>query len=336
MPWKRGGLILSVDSQPRREWAVSHAQCPTPHRLSDTALRIYFGARDAANRTRPTFVDVDSRQPEQVLYRHDAPVLELGEPGCFDDAGVMPSCIVNSDGVKLLYYAGWNTSTTVPYRVSIGLAVSSDGGFSFRRLSQGPILDRSFDEPHFCSTPFVVRNSDDWKMWYLSCLGWRKIGGRFEPQYHVKMAHSRDGIRWQREGSVAIPLGHADEAVARPWVIPAANHWRMWYCHRSLDGYRTDKWSSYGIGYAESADCGETWDRLDQLGGLGASDVGWDSEMAAYPAVYEQDGKLILLYNGNGFGQGGFGYAVCEDSLNGTSSDTLDEPGDLRQQAGVC
>jgi hypothetical protein len=336
MPWKRGGLILSADSRPRREWALSHAQCPTPDRLSDDAVRVYFGARDATNRTRPTFVDLDSRQPERVLYQHDAPVLELGEAGCFDDAGVMPSCIVNSDGLKWLYYAGWNTSTTVPYRVSIGLAVSEDGGYSFRRLSQGPILDRSFDEPHFCSTPFVVRDSGDWKMWYLSCLGWRKLGATYEPQYHVKIARSRDGIRWQRDGSVAIPLCHADEAIARPWVIPAANRWQMWYCHRSLDGYRTDKRSSYRIGYAESSDCGETWERLDQLGGLGTSDAGWDCEMTAYPAVYEQNGNQILLYNGNGFGRGGFGYADREEAANGTCGVALDEPGRLRQQARVC
>ena len=62
---------------------------------------------------------------------HDRPVLDLGELGCFDDVGVMPSCIVNVDGAKLLYYAGWNTSTTVPYRISIGLAVSDDGGYTF-------------------------------------------------------------------------------------------------------------------------------------------------------------------------------------------------------------
>jgi hypothetical protein len=319
MPWKRCGLIYSPGAQADREWAVSHAQCPTPDRVSEAVLRIYFGTRDAANRTRPSFIDVDPNRPEHIEYVHDQPVLELGELGCFDDAGVLPFCLVNLDNVKLLYYAGCNTSTTVPYRMSIGVAVSEDGGYTFRRLRQGPILDRTLDEPHFCSTPFVIRTGSEWSMWYLSCIGWRSIGGRPEPQYHVKLARSQDGLQWSRDGSIAIAIEHAAEAIARPWVFPAANRWRMWYCHRSLDGYRTDKESSYRIGYAESADDGANWVRQDQSGGLGPSAEGWDCEMTAYPAVYEQSGRFYLLHNGNGFGRGGFGYAVCEELPNGAS-----------------
>lgn len=330
MPWKRCGLIHAPGAQPKGEWALSHAQLPTPDRISDKTLRIYFGTRDAADRTRATFLDVNPDRPQRVEYVHDRPVLDLGELGCFDDAGVMPFSIVNVDGAKFLYYAGWNTSTTVPYRVSIGLAVSEDGGRTFRRVRRGPILDRTLDEPHFCSAPFVVRDGREWRMWYLSCLGWRPIGGRPEPQYHVKVARSHDGLHWQRDGLVAIDLAHAEEAITRPWVLPGENRWRMWYCHRSLDGYRTDRKSSYRIGYAESTDNGVTWVRQDQSGGLGPAADGWDSEMTAYPAVYDHAGRLYLLYNGNGFGQSGFGYAVCEEQTNVTSGVGKDEPRTLR------
>jgi hypothetical protein len=330
MQWTRCGLIYAPEEQPKRDWALSHAQCPTPDRVSDSVLRIYFGTRDAANRTRTTFVEVDPSRPEHIEYICDRPVLDLGELGCFDDVGVIPSCVVNVDGAKLLYYAGCNTSTSVPYRMSIGLAVSEDGGRSFRRVHQGPILDRTLDEPHFCSTPFVIRAGGEWRMWYLSCLGWGPIGDRAEPQYHVKLARSVDGIHWDRDGSVAIEREHAMEAIARPWVIPAANRWRMWYCHRSLDGYRTDKQKSYRVGYAESAD-GITWRRLDAPGGLGPATQGWDCEMAAYPAVYEQAGRLYLLYNGNGFGRSGFGYAVCKEQRNGSIGVADCEPGGLRE-----
>jgi hypothetical protein len=336
MPWKRCGLIYSPGAQVNREWAVSHAQCPTPELLSETTLRIYFGTRDAKNRTRPTFIDVDPNNPAQVNYVHDRPILELGELGCFDDAGVMPFCVINVDGRKLLYYAGWNTSTTVPYRISIGLAVSDDGGNTFRRIHQGPILDRSLDEPHFCSTPFVVRESSQWRMWFLSCRGWRRLKGRPEPQYDVRSACSDDGIHWRRDGSIAIGIDTSEEAIARPWVLAGANRWRMWYCHRSLDGYRTDKGSSYRIGYAESADNGATWKRLDRLGGCDPSESGWDGEMAAYPATYEHQGRLYLLYNGNGFGRSGFGYAACEEPANDIIGVASGETRGFRQQARVC
>ena len=127
-----------------------------------------------------------------------------------------------------------------------------------------------------------------------------------------------------------------EEAIARPWILPGVNRWQMWYCHRSLAGYRIDKRSSYRIGYAESADKGETWTRLDRLGELGPNDSDWDMEMAAYPAAYVRRGRRFLLYNGNGFGRSGFGYAVSEEAVDGTIGVALGEPRGLRQQARVC
>ena len=44
MPWQRSGLIYACDAHPGRDWALSHAQCPTPDRISDATLRIYFGS----------------------------------------------------------------------------------------------------------------------------------------------------------------------------------------------------------------------------------------------------------------------------------------------------
>ena len=38
---------------------------------------------------------------------------------------------------------------TVSYRLAIGLAVSEDGGQTYRRYSSGPLLDRDRDEPFF-------------------------------------------------------------------------------------------------------------------------------------------------------------------------------------------
>ena len=58
--------------------------------------------------------------------------------------------------------------------------------------------------------------------------------------------------------------------------------------------------------------------------------------MAAYPAVYEHLGQTFLIYNGNGFGQSGFGYAVCKEAPNDISDVATGEPRGLRQQARVC
>ena len=46
--------------------------------------------------------------------------------------------------------------------------------------------------------------------------------------------------------------------------------------------------------------------------GIDVSSEGWDSEMIEYPHVFEHQGAKYMFYNGNKFGQSGFGYAQLE------------------------
>ena len=50
--------------------------------------------------------------------------------------------------------------------------------------------------------------------------------------------------------------------------------------------------------------------------GITRSNEGWDSIMMCYPYLYQHRGRKYLLYNGNGFGESGFGYAVLADSIS--------------------
>lgn len=311
MEWIKKGLIFKPDNN--YDWMLSHAQVPIAEKLSDDVLRIYFGTRDKSNRTVTTFIGVEADNPQNVLYVHDRPVLGLGQLGCFDDSGAMPSWIVNHEEALQLYYIGWNTSTTVPYRNSIGLAISKDAGKSFTRLYDGPIMDRTHNEPHFCATPCVLIVQGIWKMWYLSCVKWEVHNGKSEPYYNIKYAESKDGIHWNRRRIVCIDFKSPDEAgIVRPCVIKEDNLYKMWYSYRSIKDYRTNKKYSYRIGYAESSN-GKEWTRKDELVGIDVSVDGWDSMMIAYPFVYVHNGIKYMLYNGNGFGRSGFGYAVLEE-----------------------
>jgi hypothetical protein len=85
----------------------------------------------------------------------------------------------------------------------------------------------------------------------------------------------------------------------------------MWYSRREIDGFRNAPASMYRAGFATSAD-GIEWQRRDSLAGLDPSLDGWDSDAIAYPYVMEISGRLLLFYNGNGFGKSGFGYAIGE------------------------
>ena len=69
-------------------------------------------------------------------------MLGLGELGAFDDNGVTPTWVLNRGKRKYLYYVGWNKGVTVRMHLYVGLAISEDGGKSFKRYSRAPILER--------------------------------------------------------------------------------------------------------------------------------------------------------------------------------------------------
>jgi hypothetical protein len=87
----------------------------------------------------------------------------------------------------------------------------------------------------------------------------------------------------------------------------------MWFCSRDSHDYR-DGAGAYRIGYARSND-GLLWERDDSYGGLDVAPQGWDATMTAYPYVMRCDERLLMFYNGNGFGRSGIGYAEWEGTL---------------------
>ncbi len=299
MEWVKKGLIVN----PARfcSWAESHAMLPVADWLHDDVFRIYFSGRDQENRSLIGWVEIDINRPTEVLRASETPALGLGDLGCFDDNGVTPSWIVDNGEEKYLYYIGWNQGSTVRMHLVAGLAISSDGGDSFRRATRVPILDRTDNEPYTLNTaPCVMRDDGRWRMWYVSGVEWVH---RDLPRYNIRYAESEDGIEWVRPGTVCIDFSSPGEnALARPCVRKEAGIYRMWYSYKG---------QSYRMGYAESAD-GLAWSRQDDRAGIDVSDNGWDSEMIEYPYVFTHKGRKYMLYNGNNYGYDGIGLAVVE------------------------
>jgi hypothetical protein len=309
MNWIKKGLIFIPNHQ--FDWLLDRAIAPICDLISDDLLRIYFSSRDLKGKSTPIYLDTNPEHPEKIISICGEPVLEFGPQGTFDDNGILVSSIVNNGNDKYIYYVGWNPRVNISYHLSIGLAISSNGG-PLKKVSIGPILDRSFHEPYFNTAPFVLKDKKNWKMWYVSCIGWKTIKNNPEPIYNVKYATSEDGISWNRTGKVAIATNIAeDEAVGKPFVFIENDIYKMIYSYRYSIDYRTDPTKSYRLGYAESAD-GENWTRLDDKVGIALSKEGWDSVMMEYASSYEFRGKRYLIYNGNGFGESGFGYAVLD------------------------
>jgi len=296
----------------KASWMKSHTQIPTALVIGNI-IRIYFSARDAENRSHTGFFDVSATAPKKILHINKKPVLDLGSPGTFDDDGVMPSSVVAAEGKIFLYYIGWNRGVTVPYRNAIGLAVSVDGGETFKKMGKGPVLGLAPDEPYMAITPYVIKEKNRWRMWYSSGTDWVKAGEKFEPVYVIRYAESEDGINWRRASSICIKPKSKYEAAARPMVIKSGGIYRMWFCYRDSFDYRGGK-GSYRIGYAASKD-GIKWQRNDAGAGIKLSQKGWDSEMLCYPNIVSVKNKHYMFYNGNGFGKTGIGVAEFEGKL---------------------
>jgi hypothetical protein len=295
-------------------WAGSHAQVPTALVMDET-VRVFYADRYGDGRSYTTFLDLDRGDLSKVVYFHKDPILGFGAPGTFDDDGAMPSFPVRRpDGSIWLYYSGWNRGVSVPYRNSVGIAVSADDGASWRRLYEGPVLERCPAEPYIAVTPSIlVEDGPDgplWRMWYISGVRWVDVAGKFEPVYVIKYCHSRDGIAWARPNHLCIPPHHDREAFSHPTVIKDGSLYRMWYCFRHSEDYR-DGAGAYRIGYAESED-GLDWRRMDDALGLPHGCAPWASTMTCYPFVTRIDGRTVMFFNGNGFGRSGFGWAVLE------------------------
>jgi predicted GH43/DUF377 family glycosyl hydrolase len=214
----------------------------------------------------------------------------------------MPTSIIKVDDKIYMYYIGWNLGVTVPFRNSIGLAISSDNGETFNKKYKGPILDRTKDEPHFVASNHVIFHEGVFKMWYLSCIKWEKIENEIRHYYHIKYAISQDGINWERNNRVAIDFIYENEyAISVPRVILEDGMFKMWYSYRG--GPESSK---YRIGYAESLD-GENWKRKDDSLSFVLSGENWDKDMICYPFLFMHDKSKYMLYNGNDYGKTGIG-----------------------------
>jgi predicted GH43/DUF377 family glycosyl hydrolase len=309
MDWIKCGLVEDLVN--KIGWSKTHAQVPTLL-LKKDRLRVYFATRPQQDVTFTTFCDLDLDDLTKIIYIHDKPILELGTAGMFDQHGIMPSSVIERNGKTFLYYSGWSRSVGIPYTNYTGLAISEDGGTSFRKAYFGPILDRTKFEFFSATSPEIYWDGIKWHMWYCSGTNWHEIGGKLEHTYDIKYASSENGLDWSQLNQIAIRQENEYEAITKPTVIKYKGYYHMWYCYRGSFDFRSGN-DAYKIGYAVSRDL-SIWERKDNEAGISVSQNGWDSEMIAYPAVTQINKNIYLFYNGNSFGKNGFGFAQLKQT----------------------
>jgi hypothetical protein len=301
MRWRKLGRVFCANGQ--FPWMASYAGVPVAERVEGDVYRIYFTPRDAAGRSHVGWLELDIRHPEKILRLSERPVIGPGTPGRFDDAGTTLSSLVAYGGRRYFYYIGWSLRRSVPYHLAIGLAVADSGPAEpMLEPLHGPIVDRNRVDPLFCTAPTVLIDNGHWRMWYLSGTGWPKDDDRMTPSYNTRYAESADGIEWERKGLVVLDTAGDELGFSRPSVIFDGRQYSMWYSVRARS-------HPYRLGFARSDD-GINWQRQDDEAGLVVSEEGWDSEMIAYPHVFDHGSDRYMLYCGNGYGRTGVGLAI--------------------------
>jgi hypothetical protein len=303
MNWRKLGLVWCAGGPETR--GFTHGMGPTPFRLADDVVRVYVTVLDAEGRGHARYVDLSAADPRRVLAVASHEVLAPGEPGCFDDNGLMPISLVrHPDGRLFLYYAGFEICRSIRYRIFSGLAVSEDGGRTFRRQRRTPILDRSDGELFFRGGPFGLYDNGRFRLWYVAGSEWIDLDGKQMPVYEMRHLESDDGIHWPENGRMSLALTRDDEhGFGRPWVVKRGeNDYRLYY------SIRRKSVAAYRLGYAESRD-GLTWTRKDDEMGLDVSPGSFDGRAIMYSAVIELNGRTYCFYNGDDFGKAGFAVA---------------------------
>lgn len=317
MKWKKLGQILEFEKSAFKMDFVSHSQSPQAV-VFDDFIRIYFSTRkqepNGMFASHIQFIDVN-KDFKTIFNISDNHVISLGDLGCFDEHGIFPISPVKVDDKIYAYTSGWARRISVSVETGIGLAISNDNGLTFNRYGDGPVLTSSLYEPFLVVDGFVRKFDDKFYMFYIFGQKWCEETEEHAPErvYKIGYAISDDGINWTKAHKCIIEDKiDENECQALPTVIKIGKRYHMYFCYRHMIGFRTDKEKGYKLGYAYSDDL-INWIRDDDNAGITTTEGSWDSDMMCYPNLFEMDGKIYLLYNGNEFGKHGFGIAELEE-----------------------
>lgn len=304
MTWRDLGLIFPVCDL--AAWAASHAYVPTLLALDDR-IRVFAAFWDVNRVGRLGFVDLDRADPERILGHSREPILSLGPEGSFDARGQTPLSVLWDGSELRLYYAGWQADPVYRYRLFTGLATSRNGGDSFIRYSDDPVIGPTAEHPQVRTGGMVMKEDGRYRTWFAESIGSIEHGGKAVPAYTLSHMTSEDGIAWPDRAQVCFPVvpgvifGYGRSAI---WRQPDGSYHGLFSVRREIEGYT--------IGHATSPD-GLSWNPLDLEGGMAftpAHCIDGPQEVMFPSLHFQADGTVLMVYNGRDFGREGVRAAV--------------------------
>lgn len=302
--WLKKGLVC----EPPKNY--THCMLPCLIFDRDDVFVIAFSSRDTSRRSHIFLCRALLIDGKIEIVESPRLALSPGPLGHFDSDGVLTGSFLNFNGVDYLYYGGWENMVSVPYTANTGRLFFDKNTLSLEREFMSPVLSRNPQSPIFSGAPTFYKVGEELWCWYTSARNWIKNADGYKHYYSLRRAISSDGISWNSDSEYAIKFRDEYEyAIARSSIWYKDGIYYMWYSYRA-----TNKISTYRIGLALSFDL-LNWERKDNFSGIDVSTNGWDSEMICYPQIVHHKNYLYMIYNGNNYGETGFGYAVyCLDN----------------------
>ena len=287
-------------------WAAPTPRCRSPAPKGDE-LEIYFSSRDAAGRSQIGRATIAADLHGELTFEQ-APLLAPGELGTFDDSGVTSRLHRRRRRGAQPLLLGLDARRDAFRSTSTSAARVSDGrrpdlraclaGARPRAKRGRSVPDRlAVDPRRERPVADVVR------------LGHRMGGARRARRSTGTTSSTRSRTTVSSGGatdtSASTIATKTSTRIARPWVVRDGDRYRMWFCSRG------DRLPPGLRGVGRRGHLGPPRRRGRPRA---VQRPGWDSEMVCVPGRLRARGRRYLLYNGNGYGATGIGYAARRPS----------------------
>jgi predicted GH43/DUF377 family glycosyl hydrolase len=210
--WHKRGRTLSPDAQ---TWEGGYIAA-NGHALvvRDEILYWYQGGR-------PARIGLARSRDGLAFTKQQAPVLDVGPYGSWDERGVADPYVIEAAGTLYLFYTGMDRAQ----RQRLGVARSSDG-VHWEKSRANPVLELggrgAWDEAGLGEPAVFAAHGQYWMLY---------TGRAWNEERRTGWAVSADGVAWRKIDAPLLPTPGAwgAKVVCDPTVLGQEPDFRVWF-----------------------------------------------------------------------------------------------------------